>query len=461
MSALRTTLPLTCALLTPSIAAADAIDELAPGTWYAIPGTPMRAVCPPSNEFYDWNFHCQNVIAAWGGGALDGGRGRLVLWGGGHGDYRGNEVYVFDLHALAWSRPWGPTPDAQIPTGGTHEVYDDGNPGSRHTYSGLTYLPPPHDALISMGGSLWQSGFFGVGTWRFGFGDNTWTRSGDGPPEMGYGDPSVFDPQTGHVFRRTNSRMVEYDPVADTFTDRAASNGGFWAANVSAALDPDARLMIIIGEGRLDTYDLATDTYVQDVAIDGPDIETMFGTGSPGVDFDPTTGQFVVWGGGLDVLTYDPQAASFEVHTGAGDDPGPITGSGGAFGRFRYAPTRNVFVWVDHVDADVFVFRLGEGTGVPPGGDDTGGGSSGDAGEGETGGAADGSTGDEVSGSAGAGDAAATDPVDSTPTGETTSANAAADDTASGCGCAASPLRGAPWLSLVIAAGLRRRRSWC
>lgn len=453
---LRPLLAFTLASALPSIATADPIDDLAPGTWYEIPDTPMRAVCPPDVEGFAWSYFCAGVITAWGGATLDTTRGRLVVWGGGHGDYRGNEVYTFDLQDLVWSRIWGPTPLEQIPEGDAFETYADGNPGSRHTYSGLSYLPPPHDAMIAMGGSLWQSGSFSTGTWRFSFSDGAWVRSVDGPAEQGFGDPSVHDPQTGHVFRRTNSRMVEYDPDADVYIDRAASNGGFWAPNVATALDPDRRLMIIVGEGRLDSYDLASDTYVQDVAIEGPGVSELFGDGGPGVGFDPVTAQFVLWAGGLDVFTYDPEARSFAQHTGAGDDPGTITASGGAFGRFRYAPSRNVFVWVDSVDANVFVFRMGEGQGMPPtgGGTSDGGGSGGatgsEGGVGET---------SAADGSGGVGDG----PSDGSTTipGGTDggSSGAAAGDGGSGCGCASDRTRGAPMLVVgVLVLASRRRR---
>jgi MYXO-CTERM domain-containing protein len=453
--------------LVPAVAHADAIDDLAPGTWYEVPNTPMRAACPPNDADYDWNFYCGNVIAAWGGGAMDGSRGRLVLWGGGHGDYRGNEVYVFDLHSLEWSRPWGPSAFADIPAGGTHDEYFDGAPGSRHTYAGLTYVPPPIDALLSMGGSLWQSGSYAVSVWPYGFGDGAWTRMGDGPAEMGYGDPSVYDPVTGHIFRRANTRMHEYDPAADTFVGRAESNGGFYQDDVSVAIDPDARLVVIIGDGRLDTYDIATDTYVQDVAIVGPDVATLFGLGSPGMDFDAVDGRFVVWGGGLPVYTYDPATQSFSEHGTAGDDPGPITGSGGAFTRFRYAPTRNAFVWVNHYEANVFVFRMSEGVGTPPGGDTTGG-------DDTTGGAdatGAGSNGEDTSADGGAtgaegdaSDASAGSATFGASTGETGSGsgNGGADEPgASGCGCTASGQGPPAWLlfavSWLAAARVRRR----
>jgi hypothetical protein len=37
-------------------------------------------------------------MAAWGGGAHDTKRDRLIVWGGGHGDYGGNELYAFDVN---------------------------------------------------------------------------------------------------------------------------------------------------------------------------------------------------------------------------------------------------------------------------------------------------------------------------------------------------------------------------
>lgn len=450
---------LAASILLPSLARAggDPIDDLAPGTWYEIPDTPMRAVCPENTPEYDYAFYCQNVTAAWGGAALDTTRGRLVVWGGGHADYRGNEVYVFDVHATQWERVWGPTADAQIPAG-THEQYDDGAPSSRHTYAGLTYVPAPHDALYSMGGSKWQSGGYAVSTWSFAFETLQWTRRIDGPASMGYGDPSVFDPITGHVFRRSNARVLEYDPAGDVYIERAQSDGGFWQDNVAAAIDPEARLVVIIGDGRLDTYDIATDTYTLGVEIDGPGVEELFGVRSPGCDFDTSQGEFVVWGGGLDLYTYDPAARTFSLHEGGGDDPGTVYGSGGAFGRFRYVPSRNVFVWAGDVDANVFVVRMTEGTGAPPrGGDDTGGSGSTGAATGETGeseGGREDTTGD--AGPAGDDESGIQTTADA-PAVTSGPAAGSTDDTTGGCGCRTDPSQawlGIAWLWLLA---MRRR----
>lgn len=449
-------------LSVPSVAYADAVDDLEPGTWYAIPDTKMREVCPPDTENYEWSYHCQSAITAWNGATLDTTRSRMIVWGGGHADYRGNEVYVFDMTTLAWERVWGPTPDAQIPSGGTHEAYDDGNPGSRHTYSGIMYVPEPHDALYSFGGSLWQTGFLAAGVWSFSFTDNAWTRHADTPSQMGFGDPTIYDPQTGHIFRRANTRMLEYVPETDESIERAPSDGGFWAPNVSAAFDPDRRLMVMIGEGRVDTYALDTDTYVQDLAIDGASVSDLFGGMAPGLDFDPEQQRFVVYGGGLDLHTFDPDTASFSVHPNTGDDPGPVTGSGGAFGRFRYVPSRNVFVWIDSVDQDVHVVRTTKGSGMPPdpGGTDTDTDTSGsESGDGDSTGVAA-STSDTSSMGSGGIDSTSSGPNTSGPGTGDTDDTASVDDGDGGCGCRSTPMDATPSALLLLGLlGIRRRRA--
>jgi MYXO-CTERM domain-containing protein len=414
-------------------ASGDAIDDLAPGTWYEIPNTHMRDVCPPDAPDYEYSFHCAAVLGAWGGAALDTTRGKLVLWGGGHGDYKGNEIYAFDFHALTWARIWGPTPDAQIPSGGTHEVYDDGNPGSRHTYSGLSYVPAPVDAFVSMGGSLWQSGSAGQGTWLFSFATMSWTRGVDNGSD-GYGDPTVYDPVTGHLWRRTNREMTEYDPVADSYTDHFAEDGGFWRSNVSTALDPEARLMVIVGDGVLDEYRLDTDAFTANVPIAGP-IPPGLLDAATGIAFDTMQKRFVLWNGGADIYTYDPATKMFEQHATMGATPPAVTTSGGTFGRFRYVPSRNVFGVVTSADENVFVFRMSKGQGEPlPG---TGG----------AGGAGSGGASSSVSGAGGSTSGAG--------------GSAAAPGESSGCGCRVVDRSTSNWWGIALlaaCAGLRRRR---
>jgi hypothetical protein len=64
----------------------DVLRDLPPQSWYAVPDTHMRGVCPPNGfggKDYDFNFHCSSVIGAWSGGAYDTLRNRMIIWGGG------------------------------------------------------------------------------------------------------------------------------------------------------------------------------------------------------------------------------------------------------------------------------------------------------------------------------------------------------------------------------------------
>src|SRR6266849_4211047 len=98
--------------------------------WYQIPNTTGPA-CPSGFT------GCANVVAAWSGGIADTTRNRLILWGGGHTDYNGNEVYALDLNTLTFARLNNPS----TPAGSCVAANPDGTPNSRHTYGGLAYLP--------------------------------------------------------------------------------------------------------------------------------------------------------------------------------------------------------------------------------------------------------------------------------------------------------------------------------
>ncbi|MBN1772264.1 MAG: hypothetical protein JXB32_13430 [Deltaproteobacteria bacterium] len=420
-------------------AAADALDDLEPGCWYEVPASRLRSAAPePEPPGYSG---LASVMSAWSGAAFDESRDRLLVWGGGHADYAGNELYAFDLHTLAWSRLWGPTPSAQIPDGDGFETYLDGNPSSRHTYSGLVHVPAPHDALFAIGGSRWQNGYGTAATWRFTFADSTWTRRADHLPGSSFGDASVWDPVTGHVFHRGLNVLDEYDPATDAYVERAREDGGWWEANLSAALDPDRRRMLIAGSGTMDLFHLDTGVYE---SIAPPGGEAVRDASAPGLAFEPSSGRFVAWVGGTDVYTYDFDVGEWLVHAAAGGpDPGPPLDNG-TFGRWRYSPGRNVFVLANGVDADVFVYRLSPGGGDPPEPPpDAGGDGDADAEDAAVEGDA---TGPDVAADHG-GDAATDGPPD-----------AGDEDGPGGCGCRATGTADAGWVMPAAAAWAMRRR---
>jgi hypothetical protein len=92
------------------------------------------------------NSGTSSVVAAWGAAAVSA-SGDAYLWGGGHTDYAGNEVYRLRLNQSSpvWERisaPYTPTPQNVA-------YYASGHPSARHTYSSLWVS---QNRLVSLGG---------------------------------------------------------------------------------------------------------------------------------------------------------------------------------------------------------------------------------------------------------------------------------------------------------------------
>jgi len=164
------------------------IANLPANTWYEVPNSHMADVKPSG-----WT---ANIIEPWGGGVYDTNRDRLVLWGGGHADYYGNELYAFDVNTLSWERLTDPSPYVL-----DVEVNADGTPNSRHTYGGLAYIAHA-DRFFGIGGSLAGVGFADCHrTWTFNFDSKQWTdRNPATDPTVGFGCYAAYDPESKNIW---------------------------------------------------------------------------------------------------------------------------------------------------------------------------------------------------------------------------------------------------------------------
>ena len=75
-------------------------------SWLSVPNTRMDAVAPSASQYP--NIQGVEGVSAvmddWCGAAFDTRRNRLIVWGGGHNGYYGNELYAFDVDLLKWFR---------------------------------------------------------------------------------------------------------------------------------------------------------------------------------------------------------------------------------------------------------------------------------------------------------------------------------------------------------------------
>ena len=340
--------------------AAGPIDTLKPGEWYEVPNSNLRAVAPNPNP----NGDVSMVMGAWSGGAYDSQRDRLIIWGGGHADYSGNELYAFDVNTLSWSRVWGPSTNIPFPS--CSETYPDGNPSSRHTYGGLEYLPD-QDAFWANGGSAWSCGWFKTDTWTFSFRTGTWARQQYLPIDVSLGESgnvTAFDPVTRHIFMLSpNNGGFEFDPIANTWTKRTNSTIDTYK---SGALDWKRRILVVLGGGGFNTFVLQPDGSLvyQDRAISGA-TEIVNAT-HPGIVYDPVSDQMVAWSGGPNVYTLNLDTWAWTKRSPAASNTVTPTAAAtqGTYGRWRYIASKNAFIGVNDVDEDVYIYKLSSGGGT-------------------------------------------------------------------------------------------------
>lgn len=337
------------------------VDNLQPGRWYEVPDSKLSAVIPHPPPVGDTG-RTSSIIDAWSSGAYDTKRDRLIVWGGGHADYAGNEIYVFDVNALKWSRAWGPSADIPIPT--CAETYPDGNPSSRHTYGGLQYIPTI-DRFWAQGGSKWRCGSGTLATWTFDFDSSRWSRKKDAPGGLMLGVSSAFDPVTGHVFHQGGVKFSEYDPMADAWAVRGDIGASLSEDRVrNAAIDPGNRLFVAMGDGDFYVWDMKSWQVKRPATTGGA---AMLSARAPGLAYDPVIKKLVGWPGGTAVYSLDVSTWKWTRHDAAPTNtvtPSPPTHTG-TYGRFQYIPSKDAFIVVNGVNQNVFIYKLSPGTSTP------------------------------------------------------------------------------------------------
>jgi hypothetical protein len=298
-----------------------------------------------------------SIIAAWSSFAWDPNRGDLILWGGGHANYGGNEVYRWRGSTQLWERGSVPSEVKSIAYA-TYEAIDGAAhaPVASHTYDNQNFLPRL-DRFITFGGAAFDTG----GGEQTQLLDGTVRNTGPFLWDPSKADPNKVGGTTGSHVQRTNphpeivggnmwQNLDVYDgrfPLADmpsTFvncvSDVTLENGfdtiyisgrmgggvdqdlfryqiqdlndrskdtwqrvgiGWWGiSNKGAGIyDPVRRAFIRMASGNSVSYwDISTaGPNNRDVVVQLPSVGESL-TEDFGMDLEPDTGELVYWGGG-------------------------------------------------------------------------------------------------------------------------------------------------------------------
>lgn len=333
-------------------------------------------------------------IYAYSGAAFDTRRNRLLIHGGGHGDYGGQEIYALDIDTFTWSMVAAPENLADLNetscTLPTHQNYGrrtaNNKPKSVHTYDRLVYVEQL-DALLDGRASvayrecrgsareaaLWN---FGTNKWEWWSDEQQHTDDSPYPTPFsfgGVGAAAAVHPVTREVWfvaQADNARLTHWNPTTGVWTQGRADFTVNTTYNKVSVIDT-ARNNLIIGRARANNSSMAFHIIPLDDFREGETrpqdyiVTTSGDTGFLGdsggsritMDYDPVGDQLVAWAGGSEIYTLDLDTLVWTRHTVPGAAPG-IASTAGTFGRFRYVASIDKFLLTRSTSENVFLLDL-------------------------------------------------------------------------------------------------------
>ncbi len=346
------------------------------------------------------------IIRAWSSFAWDSNRGDLLLFGGGHANYAGNEVYRWRGSTQEWELASLPSKlDAQnIPVGGAAK----GGPQSSHTYDNAIFLPIA-DRFMTLGGAAFQSG----NHFEAKNADGTLRRTGPyffdpskaDPNNVGGGDGTGVDPNSpggnmwenrdiyvkpgflpngapGSIEGTTDYALIDgKETIFISGVDGGGSEHRLSSLTITDYNDPNLDVWQDLGvnwDGSggkgAGAYDPVNNIYIKTYGaanqfifwdLDAPglgngnvrvnaEVPANFNmAGQYGFEYDPDRNRFLLWGGGNEVFQLNvgnKDGTNWVVSQLSPSSTGGVpaeTVETGVLGKWHYAPDLGVFVGLE------------------------------------------------------------------------------------------------------------------
>lgn len=355
---------------------AQAARLTAPGQWLELPAhNKIRDAFPRRQNHPAWGtLGPKASVIAWNGGAVS--HDALYVWGGGHKDYGGNEMYRFRLTDLTWERLTEPSAYRDAHCKGICRTIDN-TPTATHSYDGIEWLP--EQQLLWVGsGSGYRSGSAVKQAFVFNPENNQWTAVRAALNGWLHTD---YDPVSQSLLVGSNTgQLSSYDPATDTY--RHSSPRGWSTGDSAAALDLHTRRFVVLAKAsdpswNILYYDLSqvvwrnpnsriptnnkARTFIRDangtlVPGNPPRMNRM------GITYDPVEKKLLGWNGGPVVWTLDTQTWIWEKHRPTGPAPRAFDAhkkeyTRGVYGRWRYLPDYDVFLGYNNPGGNPWIYK--------------------------------------------------------------------------------------------------------
>jgi len=342
--------------------------KLGDGTgWFRLPKTKLETVCPANNSQYAFHSNCTNVISAWSGGIADQMRNRLLIWGGGHNDYFGNEIYALDLNRMVLTRLNDPSPlypgPGPLPC---KPETPDRKANARHTYGGLSYIAHADRMYVFGGIVACTNGGGSNDTWTLNLDTLQWTRMDanmkSNPRTINGVVMSDYDPNSKLVFIENTRDFYSYNFDTNSYA-RLQFDAREVSYHMSAVIDPSRKLFVMFGgewdgNGGIKAINIAprSNYQVQDWNASTKGCEALRKSAYPGLAYDPVQKVIVGWAGGDSIYLFNPGT---KTCTAINYPNGPgAQQPNGTHGRLRYFSKVDAFALVNNSGGDAFLLRV-------------------------------------------------------------------------------------------------------
>jgi hypothetical protein len=141
-------------------------DATPAGGWVKASAAPFSSAWTPIEQRNDNYLNPASIAVAWASMAWDSTQGQLMLWGGGHANYMGNDMYLWSGVNGTWQRGSLPSaitgPHVALDNSGWtsanhYFVTDNAAPQSAHTYDNNVYLRQ-NNLFMTFGGAAFNTG---------------------------------------------------------------------------------------------------------------------------------------------------------------------------------------------------------------------------------------------------------------------------------------------------------------